>query len=325
MNITQIEWVRNPDGSQGYTLNSKTGCDNHTPEGLCLGGLFPCYAFKLAHGRLQQRYVGNRNIALEPNIDPNYISDNNVCWHDPFYPRWWPERLKDIKPIPSYAGRFNSEARNALIEGKRKGIFLDDMSDWMGDYWPREYTEAELQMMRDNPWHRIYTLTKQPQNLLQFSPFPENCWVGVTATNDHFFMLALDSLNRIEAKVKYISCEPLLHWNWDSRIERLPIAFKGINWLIIGACTGTPRDMVQLQEKYPDLQLLIHGRKCTAQPRIEWIREIVEAADKAGIKVFLKDNLRPLLIPEDCNKPNYLTDDIFWASEKAQLRQELPK
>ena len=59
-------------------------------------------------------------------------------------------------------------------------------------------------------------------------------------------------------------------------------------------------------------------------PKIEWVREIVEACDKASVKVFLKDNLRPLLIPEDCSKPNYLMEDIFWASEKAQLRQEMP-
>jgi hypothetical protein len=62
----------------------------------------------------------------------------------------------------------------------------------------------------------------------------------------------------------------------------------------------------------------------TAQPRIKWLQEIVETADRAGVKVFLKNNLRPLLIPEDCRKPNYLTEDIFWASEKAQLRQEMP-
>jgi len=43
------------------------------------------------------------------------------------------------------------------------------------------------------------------------------------------------------------------------------------------------------------------------------------------IRVFLKHNLRPLLIPEDCPKQNYLTEDIFWASEKAQLRQEMPE
>ena len=30
-------------------------------------------------------------------------------------------------------------------------------------------------------------------------------------------------------------------------------------------------------------------------PKIEWVREIVEACDKARIPVFLKDNLKPLI------------------------------
>ena len=98
----------------------------------------------------------------------------------------------------------------------------------------------------------------------------------------------------------------------------------GISWLIIGACTGNLPDMTLLGEKYPDLWLAGHGNKITAQPKIEWVKEIVEAADKAGVPVFLKNNVRPLLIPEDGSKPNYLMDDMFWASEKAQLRQEMP-
>jgi hypothetical protein len=50
-------------------------------------------------------------------------------------------------------------------------------------------------------------------------------------------------------------------------------------------------------------------------PKIEWVQEIVEAADKAGIPVFLKDNLRPLgeLIAQFCSK------------DKWELRQEMPK
>ncbi len=64
----------------------------------------------------------------------------------------------------------------------------------------------------------------------------------------------------------------------------------GISWVIIGAQT-----------------------KPTVYPKIEWVREIVEAADKAGVKVFLKDNLKPLyktVMPND--------DEIY-------LRQEFPK
>jgi protein gp37 len=180
MNKTLIEWVKNPDGSQGYTLNSKTGCKNHTPEGLCLGGLFPCYAYKSAHGWLKEMYLANTNLipdakggVVKLSISGQTAVEREGDYADPFYPRFWKERLE--------------QPRKMLQD---KGIFLDDMSDWMLDCWPREWTEAELQMMRDNSQHRFYTLTKQPQNLIKFSPFPENCWVGVTATNEQKFLEA---------------------------------------------------------------------------------------------------------------------------------------
>ncbi len=51
-------------------------------------------------------------------------------------------------------------------------------------------------------------------------------------------------------------------------------------------------------------------------PRVEWVREIVEACDKAGIPVFLKDNLYDLFM----NVPH---SDLFW-EDMSHLRQELP-
>lgn len=51
-------------------------------------------------------------------------------------------------------------------------------------------------------------------------------------------------------------------------------SLEGIDWLIIGAQTQPYRP-----------------------PRIEWVQEIVEAADRAGVPVWLKDNLDPILNP----------------------------
>ena len=54
MNKTQIEWVRNPDGTQGYTWNPITGC---------LNGCEYCYARKLANGRLACVMCGESRLA----------------------------------------------------------------------------------------------------------------------------------------------------------------------------------------------------------------------------------------------------------------------
>lgn len=289
---TNIEWVQNDKGERGITKNSKTGCLNHV-DGLCLGGSFPCYAHRTAFGRVKFKYLANRRIVYPYDFAPNYLFD------DPFYPRRWPERLDKIRRIR-----------------KPTGIFLDDMSDWMAPYWPEEWTRAELQTMRDCPQHRFYTLTKQPQELPKWSPFPDNCWVGATVTNNDLYRKAMYGLYKSEAKIKFISFEPLLE-----NISALN-TLDFVDWLIIGACTGTKTEMEALIQRYPELTLMQYGKRWTAQPRIEWMQEIMEAADKAGIPVFLKDNLKPLSIK---NKQLFYTKPIKDGIELLPtLRQEMP-
>ncbi len=119
------------------------------------------------------------------------------------------------------------------------------------------------------PQHKFLFLTKQPQNLAKWSPFPDNCWVGVSVTNAEEESNAYTCLGRTEATVKYLSYEPLLS-NVVMEAEFLKDA--GIGWVIIGAQT-----------------------KPTIIPNREWVREIVEAADAAEIPVFLKDSLKEAL------------------------------
>ncbi|MBU1621922.1 MAG: phage Gp37/Gp68 family protein [Gammaproteobacteria bacterium] len=256
MNRTSIEWVKNPDGTQGYSFNPITGCLNHT-NGRCEGGNFPCYACRLAHGRLRDRYLTNSNVADTTNRlrDPNSSLWDRVAT-DPFYPRFWQDRMADMV---------------WQQETKPKGIFVCDMGELFGDWLPEQWQKQVFAAMGVNPQHRFYLLTKQPQNLIKWSPFPDNCWVGVTATNDDMAKQAINYLRQIEAKMKYISFEPLLDGLLSDTIECVALE-KPVDWVIIGAQT-----------------------RPTVYPRIEWVREIVEAADKAGVPAFLKDNLRSAL------------------------------
>ena len=259
-------WARNPvmkspelDPTQassyelGWTLNPITGCIN---------GCEYCYARKLANGRLKQMYLRNPNVApaapgwemksavigdTRHNLDARYL--------DPFYPRFWPDRLY----IP-----FNS---------KPKGIFTVDMGELFGDWIPREWQDDIFRVIKLHPNDRFYLLTKQPQNLSKFSPFPDNVYIGVTATNRERFVSACTYLEHIWAKVKYLSLEPLLDWHDGGGVDiKGYLENGGINWLIIGAQS-----------------------KPTVYPKPEWVAEITLAADKAGIPVFGKNNLKPLL------------------------------
>jgi len=209
MNKTTIEWVRNPDGTQGYTWNVITGCLNHN-NGLCKGGSFPCYAYKLANTRLKQRYLRNPNVApaasgweMKSVVIGNTRHNLDARYLDPFYPRFWEERLGDL---PIATGILEIDGAKS-----RRGIFVCDMGDLFGAGVPEEWTAKVLdRIKRSSMFHRFYLLTKQPQNVIKWSPFPENCWVGVTVCNDKMLDVAVDKLEDVQARVKFISFEPLL-------------------------------------------------------------------------------------------------------------------
>ena len=273
MNKTQIEWVKNPDGTLGYTWNPITGCLNHV-NGMCKGGGFPCYAYRLANGRLRERYLANKNRATL-----TLLKDVGAHNDDPFYSRFWPERMDDFNNLFA----INEPNFSRRLPKKPRGIFVCDMSDLFGMGIPEKWTRDVLDVIEEANYHRFYLLTKQPQNLIKFSPFPDNCWVGVTATKIDAFYHAIQVMPDIQCKRAFISFEPLL-----GRIEAPSHLYKTLDWVIIGAQT-----------------------KPTVYPKIEWVKEIVEAADKAGIPVFLKDNLAPLI--------KSIKGENFY------LRQEMPK
>ena len=164
-------------------------------------------------------------------------------------------------------------------------------------------------------------LTKCPQNLPK--KFPDNCWVGVSATNTMKFQKGTACLSDIAATKRFVSLEPLLDWNMSTNTMYGYLVQRGIHWLIVGQCTPI---------------------SAKTAPKIEWIREIVEAADKADIPVFLKNNLQSLLPQErpfytkpcadingqdPCYQEPCLSDksaeECSTAPNYFKLRQELPR
>ena len=155
------------------------------------------------------------------------------------------------------------------------GSTMELFGPWVKDWMMKEI--LDLCAERATFGHTFIFLTKQPQNLIKWSPFPENCWVGVSATNAEMFITAGYALEEIQAKVKFISAEPLLEWpcpSHQSGFIGTMLNRWGINWVIIGQQTPV---------------------KLATMPKIGWVEEIVSAADKVKIPVFLKDNLKPLI------------------------------
>jgi len=111
--------------------------------------------------------------------------------------------------------------------------------------------------------HRFYLLTKQSQRLLTFK-YPPNVWLGVTV-NRKVDLHRIDDLRKTNAKVKFISFEPLME-------ELGEVDLTGIDWIIIGAQTR------------PEVQ-----------PEMDWVNDIMCTANKLKIPIFCKNNLKPLI------------------------------
>ena len=249
-----------------------------------MNGCEYCYARKLANGRLRSRYLANTNLPPDARVSAKLsfregTAELGGAYSDPFYPRFWEDRLGDIPLKPP------------------RGIFVCDMGELFGDWLPRDWQDRVFNIIRGNPQHRFYLLTKQPQNLAKFSPFPENCWVGVSATDLDMAYRAVLGLNRIEAKVKYISFEPLLDRiiKWVEDAEYL---FKHLDWVIIGAQT-----------------------KPYKPPKREWVDEILRACTLAKIPVFLKNNLVPMF--NAYNEQKFPHSPELW-DMKGLIKQEMP-
>ena len=156
---------------------------------------------------------------------------------------------------------------------KPSRIFVGSTMDLFGDWVQKEWMEQILDVVKYLKQHTFIFLTKRPAGMAQWS-FPDNCWVGVSMTEPFPVTFPLKHLAAVQAKVKFVSFEPLLEWGYLSRIgESLERA--GVNWVIIGQQTPV-------------------SKKTAPEPA--WVQDILVGAHNAGcLPVFIKDNLVPVL------------------------------
>ena len=160
---------------------------------------------------------------------------------------------------PAYhPGRLSAPLRRR----KPTRIFVGSSADMFGDWVPATWVRNVLSIVRQCPQHTFQFLTKAPQNLVKYNPWPTNCWVGATANNQSMMNYATFCLSLCKASVKFVSAEPLL--------GPIDADLSAIDWLIIGAQTG----------------------KQAHQPEKEWTRRLIDCAESDKVAVLLKDNLQ---------------------------------
>lgn len=144
------------------------------------------------------------------------------------------------------------------------GSTMELFGSWVNPNWMKEILWAcEMYSM-----FTFIFLTKRYEALEWYSPYPKNCWVGVSVTNPDQVNAAVRGLSHIEAKVKFVSFEPLLGDVTEAR--RFKDLIKEVNWLIVGQHTP-------IRNK--------------TMPLAGWVGGITAEAYTDKKLFFLKDNL----------------------------------
>jgi protein gp37 len=144
---------------------------------------------------------------------------------------------------------------------KPRRVFVNSLSDLFHDAIPEAFVARVFATMQQAHWHRFQILTKRSARLRLIAPrlrWAPNVWQGVSVENAaHVHRIA--DLQAVPAAVRFLSLEPLL-----GPIDDLPL--DGISWVIVGGESGPVR----------------------REMRPEWVREIHEQCEAAGVPFFFK-------------------------------------
>ncbi len=144
---------------------------------------------------------------------------------------------------------------------KPKMIFVNSMSDIFHEKISDEDILQLFGIMNKAYWHTFQVLTKRPERLLTLSTkinWTDNIWMGVTVENVRS-LGRISMLKQCNAKIKFISAEPLL----ESIRE---IDLEDIDWLIVGGESGA---------------------SCRPMKK-EWVVELRDIAQKKDVPFFFK-------------------------------------
>src|SRR2546430_1822985 len=95
---------------------------------------------------------------------------------------------------------------------KQKVVFVNSMSDLFHDKVPLSFIQKVFEVMNKNPQHTFQVLTKRADRLLQVHTelrWTHNIWMGVSI-EDERVIDRLHLLGQTNARVKFLSCEPLI-------------------------------------------------------------------------------------------------------------------
>lgn len=112
-------------------------------------------------------------------------------------------------------------------------FFVNSMSDLFHEKMPYSFLDEVFDVIRSTPQHKYQILTKRAGILSDYfkdRQVPQNVWLGVTVESPEN-KFRIDLLRNIEAKIRFISIEPLV-------ADLGEVNFHNIHWAIVGGESG---------------------------------------------------------------------------------------
>lgn len=169
--------------------------------------------------------------------------------------------------VKGYENGFNlsilPERLTEPLKRKKPTIyFVNSMSDLFHEGIDDDFIEQVFSVISQANQHQFQILTKRAERLAEFfnnRKIPSNAWLGVTVENKEHGLSRIDYLRKVNAKIRFLSCEPLLE-------DLGNINLKGIDWVIVGGESGAK-----------------------ARPmNTEWAENLQRQCEKQGVKFFFK-------------------------------------
>ena len=149
------------------------------------------------------------------------------------------------------------------VERRKPTIyFVNSMSDLFHEKVSDDYVRRVFDVMNRASQHTFQILTKRAERMADFCAnvtIPGNVWLGVSVENRKHGLPRISFLREVQARVRFLSIEPLLE---DLGVLDL----SRIHWAIVGGESG-------------------HKAR---QMRTEWVDNIKRQCDAAGVAFFFK-------------------------------------
>ena len=165
-------------------------------------------------------------------------------------------------------GKWNNSIRvvpealeDPLRWGKPRLVFVNSMSDLFHKHVPLDFIKQIFEVMNNCQRHTFQILTKRPEIAAEYASqltWTPNIWMGTSVENESVTS-RIDALRNIDAKIQFLSLEPLL-----GPLSNLNL--NGIHWVITGGESGPKARPMQT----------------------EWVRDIRNQCIREQVPFFFK-------------------------------------